>query len=181
MRIIVSGGGTSGHVSPVLATVDALRSGSNPPEILFVGSHGGVEAGLSRAAGLPFRGILGGKFRRLPGAGIAGNLRQWRHIIWNLRDLLYMLVGTLQALWIIGWYRPDVIFNKSGPPGLPVGAAAWFLGIPMVLHEPDSTPGLGTRVMGRWATVIATGFPIQLYPLYLQKKLVHTGTPVQPV
>ncbi|HUC20506.1 MAG TPA: glycosyltransferase [Candidatus Polarisedimenticolaceae bacterium] len=180
MRMIVSGGGTSGHVSPVLATVDALRLIPDPPEILFIGTRDGVEAGLARAAGLPFKGIQGGKLRRLPGAGVAGNLRQWRHLAWNLRDSFLMVAGTFQALWIIGHYRPAVIFNKSGPPGLPIGVAAWVLGIPMILHEPDITPGLGTRVMGRWAVSIATGFPVNLYPARLQAKLIHTGTPVQP-
>ncbi len=132
------------------------------------------------AAGLPFRGIFGGKIRRLPGAGAGKNLAQWRNLLWNLRDLVMIAIGTFQAVWILVRFRPDVIFNKSGPPGFPVGFAAWLLRIPMVLHEPDVNPGLSTRVMGRWATAIATGFPTNLYPPRLQPKLIHTGNPVQP-
>ncbi len=129
---------------------------------------------------MPFKGIQAGKLRRLPGAGVVGNLRGWRYIAWNARDVISILVGTVQALWIVGRYRPAVIFNKSGPPGFPIGIAALFLRVPMVLHEPDVSPGLGTRVMGRWARSIATGFPIEFYASRLQPKLVYTGMPVQP-
>jgi UDP-N-acetylglucosamine--N-acetylmuramyl-(pentapeptide) pyrophosphoryl-undecaprenol N-acetylglucosamine transferase len=179
MRIVVSGGGTAGHVSPVLATVDALRRRDNSLELLYIGQTGGVESGLARAAGLRFVGVLGGKYRRDASQAWWQRLVDLPTLLLNLRDLIAIAVGTLQCLWWLGRFRPAVIFNKVGPAGLPVGLAARLLAIPTVIHEPDITPGLANRTLSRWAATIAVGFPTEYYRRFPAHKLVFTGTPVQ--
>lgn len=135
---------------------------------------------MARAAGLRFVGIGGGKFRRLPGAGLWRNLLQIDNLIFNLRDLVLIAVGTGQALWVLARFRPDAVFNKAGTVGLPVGVAAWLLRIPMVIHEPDLTPGLENRLLGHWAAAIAVGFAPNHYRRFPAAKLRYTGNPIQP-
>ncbi len=179
MRIAVSGGGTVGHVSPVLATVGALREHNPAVECLYLGQASGVEAELARVAGLRFAAVQGGKFRRLPGAGVWTNL--WRSDTWlNLRDLLLITIGTVQSIMVLHRFKPQAVFNKSGPTGLPVGLACRLLRIPMMIHEPDVTPGLNNRILSRWAAVVATGFPTEHYrQRFPMAKVQYTGTPVQ--
>ena len=157
-----------------------MRARDKQLEVLYIGQRRGVEAGLAHTANLPFRGIEGGKLRRLPGAGFWRNLIQLDSMILNLRDSVLIAIGAIQAFWILRRYRPDVIFNKVGPAGIPVGIAAHILQIPMVIHEPDFTPGMANRILARWATRIAVGFPVKLYTAFPAAKLVYTGTPVQP-
>jgi UDP-N-acetylglucosamine--N-acetylmuramyl-(pentapeptide) pyrophosphoryl-undecaprenol N-acetylglucosamine transferase len=157
-----------------------LQKQTDQPDIIFIGQSGGMEADIVRAAGLPFVGVVGGKFRRLPGAGLGRNLLQAGDILRNLRDLVLIAVGTVQCLWVLGRFRPQAVFNKAGPTGLPVGLACRLLGIPMVIHEPDIIPGLSNRILSRWATAIAVGFPAKLYADLPAAKLTYTGNPVQP-
>lgn len=133
-----------------------------------------------QGAAIPYVGIFGGKLRRYPGAGFWRNLSDISNLILNLRDIFLIAIGILQSLWILQRFRPEAIFNKVGTAGLPVGIAARILGIPMVLHEPDITPGLGNRILSRWAAAIAVGFPPEHYAAFPQKKLTFTGNPVQP-
>lgn len=100
-------------------------------------------------------------------------------LVLNLRDAFGIAIGTLQSLVIIIWFRPDAVFNKAGTVGLPVGIAARLLGVPMVIHEPDAAPGLGNRILSRWAAAVAVGFPAKSYRSWSKKKLVFTGTPVR--
>ncbi|HUC87349.1 MAG TPA: UDP-N-acetylglucosamine--N-acetylmuramyl-(pentapeptide) pyrophosphoryl-undecaprenol N-acetylglucosamine transferase [Candidatus Saccharimonadales bacterium] len=180
MRIVVSGGGTAGHVSPVLATVDALRKSDPRLEFIYIGQAAGIEAELARAAGLRFVSVCGGKFRRLPGAGLWRNLLQLDNLALNLRDIFLIAIGSLQAWWVLRRLRPQAVFNKAGPTGLPVGLACRVLGIPMVIHEPDVIPGVNNRMLSRWAAAIAVGFPKKLYPQLPADKLHYTGNPVGP-
>jgi UDP-N-acetylglucosamine--N-acetylmuramyl-(pentapeptide) pyrophosphoryl-undecaprenol N-acetylglucosamine transferase len=134
---------------------------------------------LVRAAGLQFRSIFGGKFRRLPGAGFWRNLAQLDNWLFNLRDIFLIAAGVVQAWWILWRFRPQAVFNKAGIPGLPVGLACRWLRIPMVIHEPDLTPGFTNRILSRWAAAIAVGFPPDSYRRFPAAKLHYTGNPVQ--
>jgi UDP-N-acetylglucosamine--N-acetylmuramyl-(pentapeptide) pyrophosphoryl-undecaprenol N-acetylglucosamine transferase len=147
-------------------------------EVVYIGQAAGIEAELARAAGLPFKSICGGKFRRLPGAGLWRNLLQLDNLLFNLRDIVLIAIGTVQAWWILRKLRPQAVFNKAGPTGFPVGLACRRLGIPMVIHEPDIIPGANNRMLSRWAAAVAVGFPVNLYSQLPASKLHHTGNPV---
>ena len=179
MRILVSGGGTAGHVAPILAVVDALLKQDSAIELLYVGQSSGVEARLARQAGIPFAAIRAGKFRRLPGASLLANLADIGSQARNLRDVGRVGRGLLQALTILRKFKPDVIFIKGGYVGLPVGWAARLLRIPYVIHESDIAPGLANRLLATHAQVIATGFPIAHYSRWPSAKLRFTGNPVR--
>jgi UDP-N-acetylglucosamine--N-acetylmuramyl-(pentapeptide) pyrophosphoryl-undecaprenol N-acetylglucosamine transferase len=144
-----------------------------------VGQRRGVERELAVAAGMPFKAVSGGKFRRNPRIGWR-NLLDFGTLFFNIRDLLLIAIGTAQSLWILGRFRPDAMFNKAGPTGIPMGLAARLLGIPMLIHEPDVVPGLGNRILSRWASAIATGFPADLYRQFPQSRMHYTGNPVRP-
>lgn len=133
-----------------------------------------------RQAGLPLKRIAGGKYRRLPHTRWYQQLAHPGMVLLNLRDLFLIAIGTLQALYLLLRLKPDVIFNKAGTTGLPVGLAAHWLRIPMVIHEPDVVPGMANRILSKWASAIAVGFPTSHYRSLPQAKLVYTGNPVQP-
>jgi UDP-N-acetylglucosamine--N-acetylmuramyl-(pentapeptide) pyrophosphoryl-undecaprenol N-acetylglucosamine transferase len=170
-------------VSPVLAVVGALERRANQQhqslKLLYIGQRSGVEAELAKEAGLAFTAVAGGKYRRVPG-GLWHNLRYWRETLQNLRDLFLILTGALQSAYQLYRFKPDVIFNKAGPTGLPVGLAARWLGIPMVIHEPDVVPGMANKLLSKWASQVAVGFPAKYYSIFPAEKVVYTGTPVRP-
>lgn len=178
MRVVVSGGGTAGHILPTLATSDALKSRGNV-ELLYIGQAGGMEAKIVAGAGLNFAPIAAGKFRRNHMDSGLAKILNLSTLGPNARDSLKMIQGVGQALRILRSFKPDVVFLKGGFVCLPVGIAAKLLGIPFVIHESDVTPGLTNRILSRWAEKIAVGFPVKSYKLFDPSKLVYVGNPVR--
>ena len=177
--IVLTGGGSGGHVTPLLAVAAELKQRHPNQRIVYIGTRGdkiGATAHDHHAIDQAYS-IFAGKFRRYHGEG----WRQWldlRTWFFNLRDLCYVAIGCLQSLWLIGRLRPRVIFIKGGFVGVPVGCAAWLWRRPFITHDSDAIPGLANRLIGRWARMHATGMPAELYP-YPPAKTVYTGTPVQ--
>lgn len=164
-RIVIVGGGTGGHITPVLAVAEELSALGNY-EIHFVGSYGGPENSLVTAAGYRFHPIQAGKLRRY---------LDWRNII----DIFRVAVGFLQAWLLLNWLRPAVVFAKGGYVSVPVVYAAAFLEIPIIVHESDVVMGLANRLAAGKAALVCTGFPVAAYPKQLQAKLRFTGNPVR--
>lgn len=120
---------------------------------------------------------------------MAGKLRRYSHltklrqlfmpriVFANFRDTFKILGGLLQSVWIIFRFRPDVLFAKGGYVCLPVGMAAKLLGVPIVIHDSDTRPGLTNRVLGRWAAAIATGSPLENYR-YPKRISRYVGVPI---
>jgi UDP-N-acetylglucosamine--N-acetylmuramyl-(pentapeptide) pyrophosphoryl-undecaprenol N-acetylglucosamine transferase len=129
-----------------------------------------MEARIVGSAKLQFAPILAGKFRRG---------RRISNLALNLKDLLLVLMGFIQAIRILRRFKPDVVFLKGGFVCLPVGFATKLLRIPFVIHESDIHPGLTNRILGRWADVIAVGFPVKNYHNFPVERLVFTGSPVR--
>jgi len=179
MRIVVSGGGTAGHILPTLATSDALKSLDKNLELLYIGQAGGMEAKIVVAAGWPFAPIAAGKFRRHHFDSGLAKVFNLTTLGPNVRDLLKTVQGVGQAWRILRSFRPDVVFLKGGFVCLPVGIAARLLGIPFVIHESDVTPGVTNRILSRWAVKIAVGFPAKHYRSFDPEKLVFVGNPVR--
>lgn len=134
---------------------------------------------LLAASGLKQRYIQAGKWRRYPGAGGWRNLVDIKTHLLNLRDLFKLVIGFWQSLFILMRLRPRVVFVKGGYVGLPVGLAAWVLGLPLIIHESDIVAGLSNRILARLAKTIATGWPTHYYPQWRGKHLVFTGNPIR--
>lgn len=142
-KIVLTGGGTAGHVMPNLALMPQLAAAGF--EIHYVGSAG-IEQELSEKAGLPFHCIASGKLRRYMS-------------VKNFFDIFKVIVGLLQSVGILLKLRPQVIFSKGGFVAVPVTVAGWILGIPVVSHESDYTPGLANRIIARFAKKLLYSFP----------------------
>jgi UDP-N-acetylglucosamine--N-acetylmuramyl-(pentapeptide) pyrophosphoryl-undecaprenol N-acetylglucosamine transferase len=179
MRVLVSGGGTAGHISPILATSDALKQLDKDIELLYVGQAGSMEARIATAAGLRFEAIKAGKFRRYHNANAVSKVFNISTLGLNARDAGRFLAGVSASIKIIRRFKPDVVFIKGGYVGLPVGLAARLLRVPTVIHESDVSPGLTNRTLARWASSIAVGFPGKSYTQFDGSKLIYTGNPVR--
>lgn len=122
--------------------------------------------------------LLAGRFRRYHAVSIWEQLRHPLTIVVpNITDIGKVAAGTLQALWRLLWWRPDVIFAKGGFVCLPIGIAARMLHIPLVIHDSDAHPGLTNRILSRWAKKIATGAPLEYYS-YPESRAYYVGIPV---
>lgn len=175
------GGGSGGHVTPVVAVLKALREEEPSVELKFwCDVHFGAQAasivhGYDKT--IPVEIIASGKLRRYH------HLTLWQHIMWpslmwqNAKDIFKVIGGFIQSFWKLLWWRPDVVFTKGGFVCLPVGLAARVLGIPLVIHDSDAHPGLTNRVLGKWADVIATGAPLEYYS-YPKDRSHYVGIPV---
>ena len=99
-------------------------------------------------------------------------------ILRNFRDLLYLFIGTLQSIFYLLIWRPDVVFVKGGFVGLPVGIAAGLLRRPLVTHDSDAIPGLTNKLLSKFVTIHAVGMPIENYR-YPKNKMQYTGIPIR--
>ncbi len=178
IKILVTGGGTGGHVSPALAviqTVQALAVGADwTPEFRYVGSRNGVEQGLVEAAGIPFVGVQSGKLRRA--ATVRGLLT-----LKNFSDALRVPVGILQAIGEVRRFAPDVVLATGGYVSVPPVIAAGLLRRPVLIHEQTVQIGLANKIAARFATRIALTFEgaaLELPPS-LRRKAFVTGNPVR--
>lgn len=162
-KIILTGGGTAGHVTPNLALLPSLRK--EEFEIHYIGSYNGIERRLIEDAGIPYDGISSGKLRRY-------------FDIKNFSDPLRVLKGYGQAKRLMKQYHPDIVFSKGGFVSVPVVLAAKHYKIPVIIHESDMTPGLANKICIPAAKKVCCNFPETLN--YLPKdKAVLSGSPIR--
>ncbi len=164
MRIVITGGGTGGHLYPGLAIAEALRAASPDTEVLFVGGDR-LEARVVPAEGWPFARIAARGLSRRPGLG-------------TLLALAATALGTLQAFRLLLRWKPDVVVATGGYVCVPVGLAAVALGRPLVLQEQNLRPGLATRVLARWARWASVPHPEAGHRLRARRTEV-TGVPLR--
>lgn len=176
------GGGSGGHVTPVAAVLRELKQHNNEAvEIRFW---------CDRKFAPQAKGIMKDVDPTLRvDTIISGKLRRYHHltflqhftipsVLWlNLRDSVFVMVGTIQSLIKLILWRPNVVFTKGGYVCVPVGWAAALLKIPLVIHDSDAHPGLANRLIARWSTAIATGAPLEYYS-YPKAKTRYIGTPI---
>lgn len=143
-KIILTGGGTAGHVTPNLALIPSLKE--HGYEIRYIGSYQGIERKLIEGAGIPYDGISSGKLRRY-------------FDIKNFSDPFRVVKGYGEALKLIKLHRPDVVFSKGGFVAVPVVLAAKHYKIPVIIHESDMTPGLANKICIPSAAKICCNFP----------------------
>jgi len=163
-KIILTGGGTAGHVAPNLALIPSLKEAGF--DIYYIGSHNGIERELVESAGIPYFGISSGKLRRY-------------RSIKNATDILRVGKGLLDAIRIMRKIKPDIVFSKGGFVVVPVIAAARLLRVTSIIHESDLTPGLANKLAMPFASKICVSFPETLAHVSKSKGVV-TGTPLRP-
>lgn len=177
------GGGSGGHVTPLIAVLGELRSRHPRVEIRFWCDRKFAPQARSILnnfdKNIPLQTILSGKFRRYH------HLTFWQHflvpslVIKNIGDGFLVIAGFLHSLLKLLIWRPDVVFAKGGYVCLPVGLAASLLGVPLVIHDSDTHPGLTNRILAKHATAIATGAPLDFYP-YPPEISHYIGIPLSP-
>ena len=162
-KIVLTGGGTAGHVTPNIALIPRLCE--EDYEIAYIGSYDGIEKKLISDFDIPYTGIATGKFRRYLD-------------VKNLTDPFRVIKGFGEARRFLKQYQPDVVFSKGGFVSVPVVRAAASLGIPCIIHESDMTPGLANKLCIPVATKVCCNFPETLKNLPAGKAVL-TGSPIR--
>ena len=168
MRILLTAGGTGGHIQPILAVVSELERIAQekkiPLEFLWVGGKEGPEREFAQNKNIPFRGISVGKIRRY---------FSWQNIV----DFFKIPRGIIQAFSIVRKFKPDKVFGKGGYVSVPGVLASWLLHRSIIIHESDSIPGLANRFLSHFATKIAISFE-ECERYFPKDKCVLTGNPI---
>lgn len=169
MKILLTGGGTGGHLIPLLGVVSELRKiclekGIEKPKFLLITPASDFNQSISEA-GIQIKTIKAGKLRR--------------YFSWeNFKDILKIPVGIIQSLYYIYKFKPDIVFSKGGFASVPPVIASWVLKIPIITHESDIVPGLANRIIARFASKILISFSAA--EKYFDKsKVILTGNPIR--
>ena len=162
-KIVLTGGGTAGHVTPNMALIPKLRELDY--EITYMGSYDGIEKKLIEDFDIPYYGIATGKFRRYFDPK-------------NFSDPFRVIKGMMEARKYLKEIKPDVLFSKGGFVSVPVVRAADSLGIPCIIHESDMTPGLANKLCIPVAKKVCCNFP-ETFSMLPPNKAVLTGSPIR--
>lgn len=162
-RVVLTGGGTAGHVTPLIALLPALKK--EYYDIHYIGSYKGIERRLIEEYQIPYYGISSGKLRRYLDPK-------------NFTDPFKVIKGYYEARKILKNLKPDILFSKGGFVSVPVVLAAKKCKIPVIIHESDMTPGLANRIAIPAAEKVCANFPETLDHLP-PEKAVLTGTPIR--
>lgn len=162
MRLVVTGGGTGGHVYPALSALEAMTPA--PEALLWIGKEGGMERELLARADVPYRAIRAGGLADTPWGA-------------RLRHSMMLVQGFGEAWHVLRGFNPDVVFATGGYVTVPVGLAAWMQRIPLVVYLPDLKPGMAVRTLGPMATKVGVTVPESRH--FFGKKAVVTGYPVR--
>lgn len=162
-KIILTGGGSAGHVTPNIALSKILLA--NDWNIEYIGSNDWIEKKLIEEVGIPYHGISSGKLRRY-------------FSLENFKDPFKVIKGVGEAINLIKKIKPDIVFSKGGFVTVPVIIAAAFNKVPVVIHESDYTPGLANKISIPFAKKVCVSFPETLTHIP-KDKAVYTGAPIR--
>lgn len=165
MRIVLTGGGTGGHIMPLISVARKIKEKRPDSEFIFIGPKGDMEKKMMDAENIPTKGVLAGKARRY---------FSFRYIA----DILKVPAGVIQALWHLLFIMPDAIFSKGGYASLPVVIAGWIYRIPIMIHESDSNPGLANSVLSKFSERVAVSYP-EAEKYFPASQVVVTGNPLR--
>lgn len=164
-KIIISGGGTGGHIFPAIAIADGLRNSGHSVEILFVGAKGRMEMEKVPAAGYPIEGL-----------NIAGFQRSMSPA--NLSFPFKVIKSLMDAGSILGRFKPDIAVGVGGYASGPLLFAASLKGIPTLIQEQNSYPGVTNKILSKRAEKICVAYP-GMEKFFAAEKIVYTGNPVR--
>jgi len=173
MKILFSGGGTAGHILPIIALTRELRriSPENYFQFFYIGPRDEFSKILLSQEGIKVKGIVTGKIRRYLGP---------KEIFQNIIDVLIKIpIGFFQSFFHIFFLSPDVIFSKGGYGSFTSVLAGKILQVPIFLHESDIVPGLANRILSKFSMEIFVSFPIRKTEHFPLKKMIYVGNPVR--
>lgn len=166
MRIVLTGGGTGGHIFPLVAVARKIREKFGlEAELLYIGSGNKLEREVFSQEEIRMKCVLSGKMRRY-------------FSFKNITDIFRIMVGFIQSLWILLWYMPDVIFSKGGYVSFPVVLVGWLYRIPILIHESDAAPGLANRILAKFSARVAVAYP-SAENYFSAGKTALTGNPIR--
>ncbi len=166
MKIIISGGGTGGHIYPALAIAEELRKMSQETDIIYVGTEGSLEQELSEKAGYDFRAIrVKGMPRKLDKRSFIA--------AWNL------ILGILDSRKLLKLEKPDLVVGTGGYVSGPVAFVAGLMKIPVVIHEQNAFPGLTNKLLSRVADKVLITYPDSAKYFKHPERTVVTGNPIR--
>ncbi len=172
MKILFTGGGTGGHIFPIIAIAREIRriySNGEKLEFFYIGPEDQFASILFSQEGIKVKKIMAGKIRRY---------FDLKSLFQNIIDLLFKIpIGFFQAFFYIFFLAPDLIFSKGGYGSIPAVLAGWILWVPIFLHESDATPGLSNRFLSKFALKVFVSFAKTEY--FPPKKMILTGNPIR--
>jgi len=175
MKILFTGGGTGGHVFPLIAISRELKKAYLKPEeieLYYIGPRDEFSVLALTQEGINVKTVSAGKIRRYFTA---------LSFLQNIADILFRIpFGFLQAFLHIFFLAPDVILSKGGYGSIPAVIAGWLLQVPIFIHESDITPGYTNRFLSRFAKEIFVSFPVKEMKSFPAKKMISTGNPIRP-
>lgn len=169
-KIILVGGGSAGHVLPLLSVAQQIRKQDKNSYFYYLGSGSSLERAEVRSLKISYYKVLSGKWRRNISFSV---------LLRNLFDLSKVFLGLFQSFYLIAKIRPDIIFSKGGFVSVPVSLVAGLMRIPLVLHESDASLGLANSISLRFASRIATAFPVSFYAKKVRAKGFYAGVPLR--
>ncbi len=188
MRILLAGGGSGGHVTPLKAVSESLKRLSTEEVVITAltdnGFYNETKAIFADDPNVTLKKIFSGKYRRYKSKSFVWHITHLPTLLKNIRDVFLLGLGLIQSVWYFLAHKPDIVFCKGGFVCVPIGLVAKLFNVPLVIHDSDTRPGLTNRILARWAAKICTGMPAEFYP-YPKDAMIHTGIPVntqyQPV
>jgi len=165
MRIVLTGGASGGHLTPLVVVARKIKEKRPDVEFIFIGPGGKMEQEIIGKEGIPMRNIMVGKMRRY-------------FSFHNFVDSVKVPLGVIQCLALLLYYMPDAVFSKGGHASFPVVVVAWLYRIPIFTHESDARPGVANSMLGKLCNRIAISYA-EAEKYFLSSKTVLTGTPVR--
>lgn len=177
--IVFTGGGSGGHITPVLAVAAELKRQKPQSHLIYIGQQG------DSLSDIPAKdpnidavySVRAGKFRRYHGEGMR-QLLDIPTVLKNIRDIFYVMIGIWQSWRLMKRLQPDIVFTRGGFVSVPVALGAALRHIPYITHDSDPIPSLANRIIARWAQLHAVALPSNEYP-YPKDKIIITGIPLQ--
>jgi UDP-N-acetylglucosamine--N-acetylmuramyl-(pentapeptide) pyrophosphoryl-undecaprenol N-acetylglucosamine transferase len=177
--IMLVGGGSGGHLTPIVAVAESLKRHNQNCKIIHVGQKGeGLSDVTDNKSIDESYSISAGKFRRYHGESFLSHLLDVKTMILNIRDVFRLVIGTFEAWRLLKKTKPDSIFLKGGFVSVPVGYAARIRKIPYITHDSDAVPGLANRLTAKNAVFNTTALPADLYN-YEKSKTIQVGIPLR--
>lgn len=180
-KILLVGGGSGGHVTPLKAVADQLLKIQPTVKLTVVTDKTFYDKTRQIFAdpdvkSIKIKPIFAGKLRRYHTKPLWWHFIDLPTLLANLRDIIYLILGFWQSLILLIFNRPKAVFCKGGYVSVPVGLAAYVLRVPIIIHDSDAHPGITNRLLSKLAKKIATGMPTEYYP-YPADKTVYIGMP----